>query len=68
MSWMYLLIALLVAAAIISFVLSLVGVLFVGMLKLIPIVFIILVIAVLLGKVKITIVRDQDDEHRHWLD
>ena len=61
MFWVSLFIGLLVVAAVISFVLSLIGVLFVGMLRLIPVVFVILVIAVLLGKVKITIVHDDKD-------
>lgn len=61
MFWVSLFIGLLVVAAVISFVLSLIGVLFVGMLRLIPVVFVILVIAVLLGKVKIAIVHDDKD-------
>ena len=49
--------ALFIVAAIISFVLSLLGVLFVGALRLIPIVMLVLAVAVLLGKVKISIVH-----------
>lgn len=62
MTCLYMVIALFIVAAIISFVLSLLGVLFVGALRLIPIVMLVLAVAVLLGKVKISIVRDDDDD------
>lgn len=64
MTCLYLLLVMFIAAAIISFILSLVGVLFVGALRLIPIVFVVLAIAVLLGKVKISIVHDDDRDDR----
>lgn len=64
MTCLYMVIALFIVAAIISFVLSLLGVLFVGALRLIPIVMLALAVAVLLGKVKISIVHDDDDDRR----
>lgn len=64
MTCLYMVIALFIVAAIISFVLSLLGVLFVGALRLIPIVMLLLAVAVLLGKVKISIVHDDDDDRR----
>ena len=64
MTCLYMGIALFIVAAIISFVLSLLGVLFVGALRLIPIVMLVLAVAVLLGKVKISIVHDDDDDRR----
>ena len=64
MTCLYMVIALFIVAAIISFVLSLLGVLFVGALRLIPIVMLVLAVAVLLGKVKIIIVHDDDDDRR----
>lgn len=64
MTCLYMVIALFIVAAIISFVLSLLGVLFVGALRLIPIVILVLAVAVLLGKVKISIVHDDDDDRR----
>lgn len=64
MTCLYMVIALFIVAAIISFVLSLLGVLFVGALRLIPIVMLMLAVAVLLGKVKISIVHDDDDDRR----
>lgn len=64
MTCLYMVIALFIVAAIISFVLSLLGVLFVGALRLIPIVLLVLAVAVLLGKVKISIVHDDDDDRR----
>lgn len=64
MTCLYMVIALFIVAAIISFVLSLLGVLFVGALRLIPIVMLVLAVAVLLGKVKISIVHDDDDVRR----
>ncbi len=64
MTCLYMVIALVIVAAIISFVLSLLGVLFVGALRLIPIVMLVLAVAVLLGKVKISIVHDDDDDRR----
>lgn len=54
MPYIYLLIVALVVAAIISLVLSFLGILVVGALRLLPIVFIVLIAAVLLGKVKIS--------------
>ena len=62
MTFLYMVIALFIVAAIISFVLSLLGVLFVGALRLIPIVMLVLAVAVLLGKVKISITHDDDDD------
>ena len=67
MSCLYLFIILLIASAIISVILSFLGVLFVRALKLIPIVLVILVVLVLLGKVKISIVRNDDDQDHRWL-
>ena len=67
MSCLYLFIILLIASAISSVILSFLGVLFVGALKLIPIVLVILVVLVLLGKVKISIVRNDDDQDHRWL-
>ncbi len=64
MTFLYMVIALFIVAAIISFILSLLGVLFVGALRLIPIVMLVLAVAVLLGKVKISIVHDDDDDRR----
>lgn len=64
MTCLYMVIALFIVAAIISFVLSLLGVLFVGALRLIPIVMLVLAVAVLLGKVKISIVHDDDGDRR----
>lgn len=64
MTCLYMVIALFIVAAIISFVLSLLGVLFVGALRLIPIVMLVLAVAALLGKVKISIVHDDDDDRR----
>ncbi|WP_276868648.1 hypothetical protein [Enorma massiliensis] len=64
MTCLYMVIALFIVAAIISFVLSLLGVLFVGALRLIPIVMLVLAVAVLLGKVRISIVHDDDDDRR----
>lgn len=64
MTCLYMVISLFIVAAIISFVLSLLGVLFVGALRLIPIVMLVLAVAVLLGKVKISIVHDDDDDRR----
>lgn len=64
MTCLYMVIALFIVAAIISFVLSLLGVLFVGALRLIPIVMLVLAVAVLLGKVKISVVHDDDDDRR----
>lgn len=64
MTCLYMVIALFIVAAIISFVLSLLGVLFVGALRLIPIVMLVLAVAVLLGKVKISIMHDDDDDRR----
>ena len=64
MTCLSMVIALFIVAAIISFVLSLLGVLFVGALRLIPIVMLVLAVAVLLGKVKISIVHDDDDDRR----
>ena len=54
MPYIYLLIVVLVVAAIISLVLSFLGILVVGALRLLPIVFIVLIAEVLLGKVKIS--------------
>ena len=67
MSCLYMFIILLVAAAIISNILSFLGVLFVGALRLIPIVLIVLVVLVLMGKIKISVVRDEGDDDHRWL-
>lgn len=67
MSCLYMFVILLIAAAVISMILSFLGVLFVGALRLIPIVLIILVVLVLMGKIKISVVHDGDDEDRRWL-
>lgn len=65
MPYVYLLIVILAAAAIISLIFSFLGILLVGALRLLPIVLIALLIAVLIGKVKITVVhgkrRGRDD-------
>lgn len=64
MPYIYLIIAVLVIAAVISLVLSFLGILLVGALRLLPIVFIALLIAVLIGKVRITVVhgKKRDDD------
>ena len=64
MGCLYIFLALLIASAIISFILSFLGVLFVGALRLIPLVLVVLVVLVLLGKVKISVKHDDD----HWKD
>ncbi|WP_102371272.1 hypothetical protein [Enorma phocaeensis] len=66
MNWFYLLIVLLIAAAIISLVLSFLGVVIVGALRLIPFVLIALVVLVAMGKLKIS-VRREDGDDRRWL-
>ena len=67
MSCLYTFIILLVAAAIISIILSFLGVLFVGALRLIPIVLVALVVLVLMGKIKISVVRNEDEDDHRWL-
>ncbi|MCI7730480.1 hypothetical protein [Enorma burkinafasonensis] len=68
MNWFYLLIVMLVAAAVISLVLSFLGVVIVGALRLIPFVLIALVVLVAMGKLKISIRRGDDaDDDRRWL-
>lgn len=64
MPYVYLVIVVLVAAAVISLVLSFLGVVLVGALRLLPIVLIALVVAVLAGKLKITVThgRRRDDD------
>ena len=64
MPYIYLIIAVLVIAAVISLVFSFLGILLVGALRLLPIVFIALLIAVLIGKVRITVVhgKKRDDD------
>ena len=64
MPYVYLVIGVLVAAAVISLVLSFLGVVLVGALRLLPIVLIALVVAVLAGKLKITVThgRRRDDD------
>lgn len=64
MPYIYLIIAVLVIAAVISLVFSFLGILLVGALRLLPIVFISLLIAVLIGKVRITVVhgKKRDDD------
>lgn len=64
MGCLYIFLALLIASAIISMILSFLGVIFVGALRLIPFVLIVLLVLVLLGKVKISIRHDDD----HWRD
>ncbi|HJG36420.1 hypothetical protein [Enorma phocaeensis] len=66
MNWFYLLIVLLIAAAIISLVLSFLGVVIVGALRLIPFVLIALVVLVAMGKLKISVHREDGDDRR-WL-
>ena len=66
MNWFYLLIVLLIAAAIISLVLSFLGVVIVGALRLIPFVLIALVVLVAMGKLKISVHRE-DGDGRRWL-
>ena len=64
MPYVYLVIVVLIAAAVISLVLSFLGVVVVGALRLLPIVLIALVVAVLAGKLKITVThgRRRDDD------
>ena len=63
--YLYLLIVVLVIAAVISLVLSFFGILLVGALKLLPLVFVVLVLAIVVGRLKITVFRkdnsDRDD-------
>ena len=66
MNWFYLLIVLLIAAAIISLVLSFLGVVIVGAFRLIPFVLIALVVLVAMGKLKISVHREDGDDRR-WL-
>ncbi len=62
MPYLQLLVIILVAAAIISLILSFLGILVVGALRLLPIVFIVIAIGVLMGKIKISVRRgDRDD-------
>ncbi|OUP06820.1 hypothetical protein [Collinsella sp. An2] len=64
MPYIYLLIVVLVIAAVISLILSFLGILVVGALRLLPLIFVALIIAVLIGKVRITIVhgKKRDDD------
>lgn len=64
MGCLYIFLVLLIASAIISLVLSFLGVLFVGALRLIPLVLVALAVLVLIGKVKISIVHDDDRDRR----
>lgn len=62
MPYLQLLVIILVAAAIISLILSFLGILVVGALRLLPIVFIVIAIGVFMGKIKISVRRgDRDD-------
>ena len=66
--YLYLLIVVLVIAAVISLVLSFFGILLVGALKLLPLVFVALVLAIVVGRLKITVFRkDNSDRDDRWL-
>lgn len=66
--YLYLLIVVLVIAAVISLVLSFFGILLVGALKLLPLVFVVLVLAIVVGRLKITVFRkDDSDRDDRWL-
>lgn len=66
--YLYLLIVVLVIAAVISLVLSFFGILLVGALKLLPLVFVVLVLAIVVGRLKITVFRnDNSDRDDRWL-
>ncbi|HIR91783.1 MAG TPA: hypothetical protein IAC01_08425 [Candidatus Limicola stercorigallinarum] len=68
MPYLYLLIVVLVIAAVISLVLSFFGILLVGALKLLPLVFVVLVLAIVVGRLKITVFRkDNSDRDDRWL-
>lgn len=68
MPYLYLLIVVLVIAAVISLVLSFFGILLVGALKLLPLVFVALVLAIVVGRLKITVFRkDNSDRDDRWL-
>ena len=66
--YLYLLIVVLVIAAVISLVLSFFGILLVGALKLLPLVFVVLVLAIVVDRLKITVFRkDNSDRDDRWL-
>ena len=66
--YLYLLIVVLVIAAVISLVLSFFGILLVGALKLLPLVFVVLVLAIVVGRLKIAVFRkDNSDRDDRWL-
>lgn len=68
MPYLYLLIVVLVIAAVISLALSFFGILLVGALKLLPLVFVVLVLAIVVGRLKITVFRkDNSDRDDRWL-
>ena len=68
MPYLYLLIVVLVIAAVISLVLSFFGILLVGALKLLPLVFVVLVLAIVVGRLKIAVFRkDNSDRDDRWL-
>lgn len=64
MSLLYLIIGLLVIAAIASLVLSFLGILLVGALRLLPLVFVALLLLVLLGKIKVSVSEDDTRPRR----
>ncbi len=66
MSYLPVIIAVLAAALVISLVLSFLGVVLVGALRLLPVVFVALLLMVLLGKIKINGTRD--DRRDRWFD
>ena len=67
MPFLTLVIILLVIAAIISLVFSFLGILLVGALRLLPIVVIVLLVLVLMGKVRISITRG-DGRRNRWFE
>ena len=67
MPFLTLVIILLAIAAIISLVFSFLGILLVGALRLRPIVFIVLLVLVLMGKVRISITRG-DGRRNRWFE
>lgn len=68
--YLYLLIVVLVAAAVISLVLSFLGILVVGALKLLPLVFVALILALVVGRLKVGVLHGKrpDDDDDHWLE
>ena len=69
MPYLYLLIVVLVAAAIISLILSFLGILLVGALKLLPLVFVAIVLALVVGRLKVGVLHGKrHDDDDHWLE